>query len=214
RTARDTGSISELPLALGSHTPILVFSGKLAQAAALTEEARSVLDAAGIGETPYGALVLAAWRGQDPTAKELIEAAMRAAYSRGEGVGVVICQYARAVLCNGLGQYAEALTAASGACADPTEMVAHNWGMIELIEAAVRMGRADVAEEALLRLTRKTQACGTDWALGIEARSRAQLSQPDLAEHEFRKAIGYLEKARVVAELARAHLLYGEWLRR
>jgi DNA-binding CsgD family transcriptional regulator len=214
RTAREMGALSELPLALGSHTPILVFSGELAEAAALAEEARSVLDAAGISETPYGALVLAAWRGEEQAARELTEVAMREASSRGEGVGVAICEYARAVLCNGLGQYGEALAAASGACADPTEMVAHNWGMIELIESAARTGRTDLAEDTLHRLARKSQACRTDWALGIEARSRALLSEPDLAEREFRKAIDHLSRARVRAELARAHLLYGEWLRR
>jgi DNA-binding CsgD family transcriptional regulator len=212
--ARETGALSEIPLALGSHTPILVFSGDLATAAALAEEARSVLDAAGIREAPYGRLVLAGWRGQECGTSELMDAAMREARSRGEGVGVAICEYSRAVLCNALGQYGEALTAARGACADPTEMVAHNWGMPELIESAVRTGRIDLAEDALHRLAGKARACGTDWALGIEARCRALLSDGDLADREFRKAIEHLSQARVRAELARAHLLYGEWLRR
>jgi ATP/maltotriose-dependent transcriptional regulator MalT len=117
-------------------------------------------------------------------------------------------------LCNGLGQYDEALAAARRACADPTEMVAHNWGMIELIEAAARTGRTDLAAEALQRLTTKAQACQTDWALGIEARSRALLDTGDTAERGFVKAVRHLSRARVRAELARAHLLYGEWLRR
>jgi len=116
-------------------------------------------------------------------------------------------------LCNGLGQYDEALAAARVACADPTEMVAHNWGMIELIESAARTGRTDLAAEALQRLTTKAQACGTDWALGIEARSRALLSTGDTAERGFREAVGHLSRARVNGELARAYLLYGEWLR-
>jgi DNA-binding NarL/FixJ family response regulator len=212
--ARQSGMLSELPLALGSHTPILVFSGELAAAAALAEEARSALDAAGIGEAPYGRLVLAGWRGHERGARELMDAAMREARSRGEGVGVAICEYSRAVLCNALGQYDEALTAARGACADPTEMVAHNWGMPELIESAVRTGRIDLAEDALHRLAWKARACGTDWALGIEARCRALLSDRDHAEREFRKAIQHLRQARMRAELARAHLLYAEWLRR
>jgi ATP/maltotriose-dependent transcriptional regulator MalT len=129
-------------------------------------------------------------------------------------VGVAICEYAHAVLCNGLGLYDEALAAARGACADPTEMVAHNWGMIELVESAARTGRTDLAADALERLAGKARACGTDWALGIEARSRALLSEPDLAERGFRQAVEHLSRARVRAELARAHLLYGEWLRR
>jgi len=212
--ARQTGALSELPLALGSRTPILVFCGELAAAAALVEESRSVHEAAGIAEAPYGALILTAWRGQASEARDLIEITIGEATARGEGVGVAICEYSHAVLCNGLGQYDEALAAARGACADPREMVAHNWGMTELIESAVRTGRTDLAAEALQRLAMKAQACRTDWALGIEARSRALLSTGDIAERGFREALGHLGRARVHGELARAHLLYGEWLRR
>ena len=129
-------------------------------------------------------------------------------------MGVAICEYAHAVLCNGLGLYDEALAAARGACADPTEMVAHNWGMIELVESAARTGRIDLAADALDRLAGKARACGTDWALGLEARSRALLSDADTAERGFREAVEHLSRALVRAELARAHLLYGEWLRR
>jgi DNA-binding CsgD family transcriptional regulator len=212
--ARKTGALSELPLALGSRTPILVFCGELTAAASLVEESRSVHEAAGIAEAPYGALVLTAWRGQAREGRELIDAAISDASARGEGVGVAICEYSRAVLCNGLGQYEEALAAARIACADPAEMVAHNWGMIELIESAARTGNTDLAQETLQRLSMKAQACRSDWALGIEARSRALLSTGDTAEHGFREAVGHLRRARVAGELARAHLLYGEWLRR
>jgi DNA-binding CsgD family transcriptional regulator len=212
--ARRAGALSELPLAFGSRTPVLVFCGELTAAASLVEENRSVQEAAGISEAPYGALILTAWRGQTREGRDLIEVTMREANSRGEGVGVAICEYAHAVLCNGLGLYDEALAAARGACADPAEMVAHNWGMIELVESAARTGRTDLAAAALDRLTGKARACGTDWALGLEARSRALLSDGDIAESAFREAIGHLSRARVRAELARAHLLYGEWLRR
>ncbi len=211
--ARQAGALSELPLAFGSRTPVLVFCGELTAAASLVKENRSVQEAAGITEAPYGALILSAWRGQAREGRELIDVTMREASSRGEGVGVAICEYAHAVLCNGLGLYDEALAAACGACADPTEMVAHNWGMIELVESAVRTGKTDLAADALDRLAGKARACGTDWALGIEARSRALLSEPDIAEREFREAVGHLSRAQVRAELARAHLLYGEWLR-
>ena len=211
---RNTGALSELPLALGSRTPILVFCGELAAAASLVEESRSVHEAAGIAEAPYGALVLTAWQGHARDGRELIDVAIGEASARGEGVGVAICEYSHAVLCNGLGQYEEALAAACGACADPTEMVAHNWGMVELIESAVRTGRTDLAGEALQRLTTKAQACRTHWALGVAARSRALLSTGDTAEREFREAVAHLSRARVRGELARAHLLYGEWLRR
>jgi DNA-binding CsgD family transcriptional regulator len=212
--ARKTGALSELPLALGSHTPVLVFCGEVAMAASLAEEARSVLDAARIAEAPYGALILTAWQGKAREARELIEITIGEATSRGEGVGVAICEYAHAVLCNGLGEYDEALDAARGACADPTEMVVHNWGLAELIESAVRTGALDLAADTLGRLAGKAQACRTDWALGVEARSRALLSDGDAAEPAFRDAIEHLGRARVRADLARAHLLYGEWLRR
>ena len=214
QVARKTGALSELPLALGSHTPILVFRGEIAAAALLAEEARSVLGAAGIAEAPYGALILTAWQGQAREARELIEVTTSEASSRGEGIGVAICQYAHAVLCNGLGEYDEALMAARGACEDPQEMVARNWGLAELIESATRAGMPDLAADALDELARKAQACRTDWALGMEARSRALLSKGDAAEPGFRDAIEHLSRARVRADLARAHLLYGEWLRR
>ncbi len=211
--ARRAGALSELPLAFGSRTPVLVFCGEFTAAASLVEENRSVQEAAGISEAPYGALILTAWRGQAREGRELIDITMREASSRGEGVGVAICEYSHAVLCNGLGLYDEALAAACGACADPTEMVAHNWGMIELVESAVRTGRTDLAADALDRLAGKARACGTDWALGIEARSRALLSDGEIAECGFREAVAHLSRAQVRAELARAHLLYGEWLR-
>ena len=214
RMARKTGALSELPLAFGSRTPVLVFCGELTTAASLVEESRSVHEAAGIAEAPYGALVLTAWRGQAQEATELIGVAIGDASARGEGVGVAICEYSHAVLCNGLGQHEEALAAARRACADPSEMVAHNWGMIELIEAATRTGRTDLAAEALERLTTKAHVSGTDWVLGIEARSRALLSEGDTAERGFREAIAHLSRALVRGELARAHLLYGEWLGR
>jgi DNA-binding CsgD family transcriptional regulator len=212
--ARKMGALSELPLAFGSRTPVLVFCGELVAAASLVEESRSVHEAAGIAEAPYGALVLTAWRGQAREGRELIDVTIGEASARGEGVGVAISEYSHAVLCNGLGQYDEALAAARGACADPREMVAHNWGMTELIESAARTGRTDLAADALQRLTTKAQACRTDWALGIAARSRALLSTGDIAERGFREAVGHLSRTRVHGELARAHLLYGEWLRR
>ncbi|MFI6058322.1 ATP-binding protein [Streptomyces sp. NPDC051286] len=212
--ARQTGALTELPLALGSRTPILLFCGELETAASLAAESRSVHQAAGIAEAPYGALVLTAWRGQVRECQELVAATLGEARARGEGIGVAICEYARAVLYNSLGQYDEAFKAALSACADPTEMVAHNWGMPELIESAVRTGNTDLAELTLDRLTAKAQACRTDWALGIESRSRALLSNGEAAEREFAGALKHLGQAHVHGELARAHLLYGEWLRR
>lgn len=212
RLARKTGALTELPLALGSRTPILVFCGELSAAAALVEEASSVREAAGISEAPYGALTVAAWRGRATEAAKLIEVAMREATSRGEGVGVAISEYARAVLHNGAGEYDEAFAAARNASLDPREMVAHNWGLSELVESASRTGHTDLALSALEELAGKAGATGTAWGLGIEARSRALLSRGSTAEGLFREAVEHLSRARVRGELARAHLLYGEWL--
>jgi DNA-binding CsgD family transcriptional regulator len=211
--ARKTGTLSELALALSAHTPVLVFCGELSAAALTVSESQSVQEATGITSAPYGALILDAWRGQGKETRELIELTMREVRARGEGIGIAICEYARAVLCNGLGRYDEALRGARSA-SEYLEVVAENWGLSELIEPATRTGRADLAQDAMNRLARKAQATGTDWALGIEARSRALLSRGANAEDAFRDAIERLSRTRVQAELARTHLLYGEWLRR
>jgi DNA-binding CsgD family transcriptional regulator len=211
--ARETGTLSELALALSARTPVLVFCGELSAAASTVAETQSVHDATGIRAAPYGALVLAAWRGQDEAANEQISITMREARERGEGVGVAISEYARAVLCNGSGRYEEALDAASSASGHH-EVVAENWGLAELAEPAVRTGHRDIAEEAVGRLARKARATGSNWALGIAARSRALLAEGDDAEGSFRAAITHLGRTRIRAELARGHLLYGEWLRR
>ena len=211
--ARKTGTLSELALALSARTPVLVFCGDLAAGAATVAETESVEEVTGISSAPYGALILHAWRGDVRETKELIEITTRDAGARGEGIGLAICEYTRAVLCNGLGQYEEAVTAARSA-SDYHEVVAENWGLSELVEPATRTGRTDLATDALDRLARKAQATGSDWALGIEARSRALLSEGPTAEDPFRKAIEHLSRTRVRAELARTHLLYGEWLRR
>ena len=211
--ARDTGTLSELALALSARAPVLVFCGDLAAAASAVAETQSVEEATGISAAPYGALILEAWRGQPLEARRLIEMTIRAAGSRGEGIGIAICEYARAVLCNGLGQYDEALVAAQSA-SEYREVVAENWGLSELVEPAMRMGRTDLAMDAFNRLAKKARATGTHWARGIEARSRALLSAGGRAENGFREAIDHLGRTRVRAELARTRLLYGEWLRR
>ncbi len=211
--ARETGTLSELALALSAHTPILVFCGDLATAGATVSETALVQATTGIRSAPYGALILSAWQGREIETTSLIETTEREANARGEGIGLAISAYARAVLCNGLGRYEEALAAAVVA-SEHQEVVAENWGLSELIEPAMRTERTDLAEGALERLSRKAHATGTDWALGIDARSQALLSHDDRAEGFFIKAIDHLSQTRVRAELARTHLLYGEWLRR
>ncbi len=211
--ARETGTLSELALALTARTPVLVFCGDLAAARALVLETASVEEATGIRSAPYGALILSAWRGSRQETTDLIERTEREAGARGEGIGLAISAYARAVLCNGLGQYEEALAAATSA-SEHREVVAENWGLSELVEPATRCGRIDLATDALERLTAKARATRTDWALGVEARARALLSEGDEAERGFHTAMDHLGRTRVRAELARTHLLHGEWLRR
>ncbi|HEY2438326.1 MAG TPA: LuxR C-terminal-related transcriptional regulator [Solirubrobacteraceae bacterium] len=140
------------------------------------------------------------------------EAAARA--NRRQDLNDPVGNYVRAVLCNGLGRYDDAVIAARQASEHPEDLCFLRWGLVELIEAAARTGNAGLAADALDRLSRTTTAGDTDWALGVEARSRALLSEGDTAEPLFRHAIERLERTRVRMELARAHLLYGEWLRR
>jgi DNA-binding CsgD family transcriptional regulator len=211
--ARETGTLSELALALSARAPVLVFCGDLAAAAATVSETESVHEATGIRSAPYGALILSAWRGRGPETRDLVETTEREAEARGEGIGLAISAYARAVLCNGLGRYEEALAAATAA-SDQREVVAENWGLSELVEPATRCGRTDLATEAMNRLATKAHATRTEWALGIEARARALLGQGADADRWFRAAIDHLGRTRVHAELARTHLLYGERLRR
>jgi DNA-binding CsgD family transcriptional regulator len=211
--ARETGTLSELALALSAYAPVLVFCGEFSAAAATVSETASVQEATGIRSAPYGALILEAWRGRSRETRELIDATTREAGARGEGIGIAIAEYARAVLCNGLGQYEEALEAAVSA-SEHQEVVAENWGLSQLFEPATRCGRIDLATGALDRLARKSRATGTDWALGVEARARALLGDGGDTERWYRKAIDHFARTRVRAELARTHLLYGEWLRR
>jgi DNA-binding CsgD family transcriptional regulator len=158
--------------------------------------------------------LLAGWRGREAEASELIEASMKEVVARGEGLGLTVVQWASAVLYNGLGRSEEALAAAQRAGEDPHEQLFSTWAAVELIEAATRSGLPEHAASALERLLPSTRASGTDWALGIEARSRALIGEGEAAERLYREAIDRLSRTRMRVELARAHLLYGEWLRR
>jgi DNA-binding CsgD family transcriptional regulator len=213
QAARETGALGELEIALSTLSHLFARCGELSSAAPLVAESQSVREATGISATPYGALMLTAWRGSAHDARAQIETASHEAYARGEGIGGAICDLARAVLGNSLGDYADAQAAAASA-AEYHEIHVENNGLPELVEAATRNGRIDLATEALDRLAPKARASGTRWALGIEARSRALVSEGDNAENLFQEAVDHLSRTRARSELARAHLLYGEWLRR
>jgi DNA-binding CsgD family transcriptional regulator len=212
--AREVGALSELPLALTTCVFPHLFAGELTVAASLVEEARTVSEATGSNLAPYGALGLAALRGREREARTLIDATMSETAPRGEGIGVSVAHWAYALLCNGLGRYEDACAAAQEAARHQEELTVPRWGLAELVEAAARSGARELASDALERLREATRASGTDWALGVEARSRALLSDGDTAEQLYREAIERLARTRVRVELTRAQLVYGEWLRR
>ena len=187
KLARDAGALSELPLAVRSRILLHAHAGELEEGAALIAEAQAVTDATGSQLGPYGALGVAAFRGREAEATELIQVTMDGVTSRGEGRGVT-SQYAAALLYNGLGRYDEALAAAE-LVSEYDDIGVLGWSLTELIEAAVRSGQPARASDALQRLSKTTRASGTDWALGTEARSRALLSEGQTAENCYREAI-------------------------
>ncbi len=214
RLARDAGALSELPLALSRRAYLHLFSGELATAASLADELPAATGHTGGNLPPYAALGLAAVRGQDDQVRTLTEVIGQDAASRRAGTGVTAAKWARAVLSNSRGRYTDALAAAGQASEHPDELGLAAWSQVELIEAAARAGQPGRAADALRSLSEITSASGTDWALGVEARSRALLSEGEAAERGYLTAIQRLGQTRVRLDLARAHLLYGEWLRR
>jgi DNA-binding CsgD family transcriptional regulator len=212
--ARETGALGMLPLALNMRMSAHTFTGGLAAAASLSEELRAAIEATGSRLPPYGALVVAAWQGREREAFELIETTKREVAALYEGLALVAAHWASAALSNSLGRYDVALAEAEKATAHPEDLAFYNFGLVELIEAAARSGAPERAADALERLATRTRASGTDWALGVEARSRALLTQDEAAEGLHQEAIERLQGTLVRVELARAHLVYGEWLRR
>jgi DNA-binding CsgD family transcriptional regulator len=214
QTARRVGALGELPLTLNSLVYVHLFAGERAAAASVVSEIQAIAEATGSELAPYGALALAAWRGDEAEANPIIEASLADVTTRGEDTGVMITYWARSVLLNGLSRYQEAVAAARSAAEHPFESVVISWSLTELIESAVRSGQPEVAANAYERLEAKTRAAGTDWSLGMLARSGALLETGSTAETRYRQAIEHLSRSRIRMELARAHLLYGEWLRR
>ncbi|MCX0269194.1 AAA family ATPase [Nocardia zapadnayensis] len=214
RLAREAGALSELPLALTARAYLLLFTGDLTAAASLTDELEAVTEATGIGLASYGAMGLAALRGDEAGAAVLIDATIKDVTRRGEGIGLTFAEWANAALNNGLGHYDKAVAAARRATADDTDLASLCWSLVELIEAAARCGMTETASRAFGRLTEMVGAGATDWVLGAQARSRALLSEGETAERLYREAIAHFGRTRLRVDLARAHLLYGEWLRR
>ena len=211
--ARETGALTLLPNALTGRATVHVLAGEFDAASALIDEAYAITDATGSAPLRSPSLVLAAWRGQEAAALRMIAADIRDATARRLDRPIRIAHWATAVLYNGLGRYVDALPAAQRACGSE-QLGVFGFALSELVEAAARSHDREVASNALRRLADRTRASGTDWALGIEARSRALLDEAGDAESLYREAIERLEHTRVRVELARARLLYGEWLRR
>ena len=214
RVARATGALADLPLALTQRTYLHLLTGELTAAGSLVEEIQRATDTTGSDLAPYGAVGLAAHRGREAEASYLIERTRTAVTGRGEGIGLSVVDWAAAVLYNGLGRYQEACSAALRVAAHGHDLNPSLWVMAELIEAAVRAGRPELAANAYQWLMSMTLASGTNWALGIASRSGALLVEGPRAEDLYVEAIDRLGRTRMVVDLARAHLLYGEWLRR
>ena len=212
--ARDAGALAPLSIALNGEGIVVAWCGDLAAAARVIVEADAVTEATGTRIAPYGAMLLAALRGRKAEAWALIEAAIKDAAAGGEGLAVQFAHWATAVLYNGLGRYEDALAAAQQASDVTPELFISVWALPELMEAAIRSGNAELAPDALARLLESANASATDWGLGIAARSQALLSEGETTERLYREAIERLSRTRLRPELARAHLLYGEWLRR
>jgi len=213
--ARETGALSVLPSALLLRLSNRVFAGNLAGADSLVVEATAIGEATGSRFfAHYGALVVEPWRGRESETRQAIEAITQDLLLRGEGKVTTATQWAAAVLYNGLGRYEEAYAAAKRGCENPQELGLYLQSMVELVEAAARLGRPEDAAETVRTIHDMAQASGTDWALGTSARARALVSDGQAADALYREAIERLGNTDVKTELARAQLLYGEWLRR
>jgi DNA-binding CsgD family transcriptional regulator len=212
--AREAGALGVLPIALNHLAHVRCLEGDLDAASALLDEADAIAVATGTEPLAFGRLSLAGLRGIEVEALAVFEATVPPAIARGgEGFVLTFSEHARAVLYNGLGRYDEALGPAQSA-STRNELLMPVLSMPELVEAATRSGQAEAAHAAMERLSERTSAAGTELALGIEARSKALISDDQVAEPLYREAIERLGRTRLAFELARAHLLYGEWLRR
>ena len=214
-TVREAGALSVLPLASNAIVIARIYAGELSEAESGIDEAEIANQATGSRLAPYAALILLAWRGREAELMALIETTLEEIVPRGEGIGVSTCQWVAALFHNSLGQYERALDAARQVVDPPRKL---DWTLSatlpELVEAAVRTGHAQDAHTALDQFADVARPSGADWGLGLEARCRALLSDPGAAEPLYQEAIERLGRTRVRGEHARAHLLYGEWLRR
>jgi DNA-binding CsgD family transcriptional regulator len=214
QTVRDGGLLVHLPIYLAGFGVNSAWRGEFAAVASAIAEGDAVAEATGTRVARYAAVLLAGLRGREAEASAVIEVEVRNASAAGQGFGIQWCRWVSGILYNGLGRYEEAVAEAQQAGEEAPELLVSGWALPELIEAATRTGRTRLAVEALERLTEAASVEDSDWGLGILARSRGLLSAGEDAEDSFREAIERLSRTQLRPELARAHLLYGEWLRR
>ena len=213
QVARGIGSFDRLPMLLNQLAAATVWWGELPAAAALIAEADELCEATGARIPPYAALRMAAFRGREAEAVALIQTTLEQAAAGGQGTAMTWAHWTAATLYNGLGRYSDALASAREA-SEQLPLYLSMRALPELVEAAARTDNAAVADDALSRLETWTQAGGTDWGLGTEARCRALLSEGAVADERYREALERLGRTRLRPEVARTHLVYGEWLRR
>ena len=211
---RSAGALSAVPFALTARSAVHLVCGDLRAAASQVDEIRVVSDATGIASPPYGPLWLAALRGREAELSNLLETAVDEAEGRGEGYALADSELVSAILHNSLGRYGATLRLFGPRGERSYDLNSPPRGVAEVIEAAARCEEYELARRLLARLSEMASASGTDWVLGIEARSRALLGGGEEAEGLYREAIERLGRTHVRIEFARAHLLYGEWLRR
>ena len=212
--ARDSGALEVLAVADNVCGQAAAWGGDFELAGLMAAEVEAVKEATGSRIGPYAGISLAGIRGRAAEASELIDRVITGAAAGGQGTAVQYAHWANSILMNGLGRYEEALAAAVEATEETPEIFIATWALSELIEAATRTENAGLARRALARLAAQTEASDADWALGIHARSRALLSEGEAAARSYREAIDRLGRTRLRPDFARAHLLYGEWLRR
>jgi DNA-binding CsgD family transcriptional regulator len=213
-TVREAGLLDNLPVYLQTVGANAAWRGDFATAGSLIAEADTIAEATGNGLARYAAVVLECFRGREAEASGLIDVEMRKASAAGQGYGIQVCQWVSAVMHIALGRYETALAEARQASEEAPELWTSGWALAEVIEAATRTGKARVASEALERLAEATSVGENDWGLGVLARSRALLCEGEPAESSYREAIERFSRIQLRPELARAHLVYGEWLRR
>jgi DNA-binding CsgD family transcriptional regulator len=210
---RDAGAFGMLPVSLQYRADFEMHAGRLDAASALLDENDTILELTARQFMTFSSLEFAAWRGDETSAFDVIDSGMKVMLEAGTGRIIGLGEYAKALLCNGLGRYEDALDAARRACSYD-DLGLYGLGLVELVEAGSRCDAAADAARALEELERRALGAGTDWALGVLARSRALVTGSDAAEPLYREAVERLGRTRMAAHLARAHLVYGEWLRR